>query len=416
MQSIHPQAFSTERPFDAEVSRTNAREEEIAGERVGTTLVFLATLAPLLTVTSLRRLIVDVHGGRAGAVHVFVALGMVGASIGTPLIARALDRRGGGHLRVAGLLAIIDAIVTFLTPVVPATWMLFALRPIHGVASMGLLSILLGRFRDAEKSLVSRAGGAMIGALALGPAIGGLLGRHGSVEQPFGVAAACSACLAAVLLSRPAESQVPSASSRTHRATGALVKVLALPLVVLFVQRFAIGGFVATYAVHARAVYRMSDALVGASFSLMLVMFAATTCVFGRRAQEAGARSRASSLITGASLFGLAFLMIASGERRLLGPALILAGIGAALQYAPALGAIVSLTTAETRTSSLAIAQAAGALGMIVGPLAAGLLDHALHQESIATRCGSFFITAGLLQLLTIAIVALFTARRSTER
>lgn len=166
----------------------------------GPGVVFLAVLGPMSTVPALRRLLLEVHGGSPALLQLFVAVGMLGAVLGAPWLARRADLRGD-HLQLAAKLALVDALVAALTPSPLPTALVFLLRPLHGAASMGILALLFARFRGSRRELVSQAGAAAIVALAFGPALGGALTKLGTAA-PFRFAGALSLLLASVLAFR----------------------------------------------------------------------------------------------------------------------------------------------------------------------------------------------------------------------
>lgn len=361
---------------------------------------FAAALAPMVTVPALRRLICEAHGGSAASLHLFVALGMLGGALGAPLLARRADS-AGNLLRVAMVLALVDAAVEALSSCSIPTALLYALRPLHGAASMGLLAILFARFGRGATSGLTRAASATIVALAVGPALGGVLAKSGHAV-PFRLASLLSLGVLPLLylargtmltaLAREGSSEKPSV---THLAVE-----LRSPLAILASQRFAIGGLVATWAILARETFHMSDARVGASFSIFLLAFAATTLVAGRWLAERPAQVTYGGLLLGAAFVGLATL-----PRALAFPLLFLAGASAALTYVPTLARVAQASNGKTGVSGMALAHAAGATGMVLGPLAGAAFDRLFMQLDGPTRSSAFLCIVGIIH--AIATVAL---------
>ena len=367
--------------------------------------VFLAALGPMVTVPAIRRLVVDVHGGSPSSMHVFVAVGMMGGALGAPLVAAKADARGN-HVRVAALLALVDAGVQFATSSAIPTALVFVLRPIHGLASMGLLALLFSELRRSGKSTIAYIGAAMIAALALGPAIGGILSKVGPVA-PFRMAAAISALLACTLGVRTAFS--PSANrpriGMRRESMWETAKPIAAPLWVAASQRFAIGGLVSAFAVQARAVHGISDARVGAYFSTLLVAFAIAMMLIGRSSET---KTQTTFVPAGAVLFAAAFVALAFGPTRLLPVALVAAGLGSAAVYAPCLALVSAVSSERTRATSMALLHSAGAIGMSLGPLLAAGVDVAMHRYPLPIRCATFMAFAGIAH----AIIAVALAPR----
>jgi MFS family permease len=168
-------------------------------------------------------------------------------------------------------------------------------------------------------------------------------------------------------------------------------------------QRFAIGGLVASFAVQARAVHGLSDAHVGLCFSLVLVVFALGVFILGRR--YSGPRLT-TWLPFGAIVSGAAFVALALVQGQLVLLALGAAGLGCALVYAPCLSVVAATSPDGRRATSMALLHSAGAVGMILGPLVAAVIDMTLQGLSVATRAAVFMTSAGTLHALVAFVLA----------
>jgi MFS family permease len=367
-----------------------------------TATVFLAALAPMMTVPAIRRLLVDGHRCGPGAVHAFVAVGMLGAVVGAPLVARRCDARGWDGRLAAGLAA-VDAIVTYASSLVllPVT-ALFALRLLHGAASMALLALLFARFRDTGRGLVSSAGAAMVAALAVGPAVGGMLSRLGA-GVPFRAAAAVSVVIALAIASRGAAPSVAAQrEERRARPIGETARAIAAPIAMVVTQRFAIGGFVATFAIHARARLGWDDARVGAGFSLFLAVFALAMVPLGRLPRD---RVIAWALPAGGCLFGSSLAALGAAPPWATPGLLAAAGLGGAMVYAPSLAVAAERARSDSRATAMALLNASGSVGMVLGPTVAGLLHVVLAGRSSSAPGVVFLAFAGGLHAVVAAFV-----------
>lgn len=392
MSSLAPSA-------GADLARTfPATPKAWASSAPGTLLVFAAVLGPMMTVPALRKLIVDAHHGSPLMLHAFVAVGMLGSVLGAPLLGRLADARGR-PLSLATRLAVLDALVTLLSSAPLPTALLFALRPLHGAASVGLLSLLFASFRGSRRALVSRAGGAAIAALALGPALGGGLSHLGA-GAPF-LASGGSTLALALVLWRKSRSQArfdaPDARPEARGSLADTARTLASPLVLVATQRFAFGGLVAAFALHARRSFGFSDAKVGMCFSCLLVVFALGTYALGKSRSIA----RLASLVApGALVFGASLALLSCAPGRLIVPLLALCGASAALVYAPCLAIVAAHSAKAARATSLSLLHAAGALGMLLGPLGGVACELLLRGEAAELRGRAFLIAAGALSAL----------------
>ena len=359
-------------------------------------LVFFAVLGPMSTVPALRRLIIDGHHGSPALLHAFVAAGMVGSVLAAPFLGARADARGN-HLSLAAKLAFLDAFVALATSSALPTALLFVLRPLHGAASMGILALLFASFRGSRRELVSHAGAAAIGALAFGPALGGVLTRLGP-GAPFRFAAALSLLLSIALFLHAgikSASTVSAPTPRAPRPISGAARELWAPLSLVATQRFAIGGLVATFALHVRSAHGFSDAKVGMGFSSLLLAFALCTFLLGRSLRVA----RMTRLIApGAVLFGVALAGLCYVPAKLLMPTLAVAGVGAALVYAPCLA--LTAVGNRPRATSMGLLHAAGGVGMALGPVGALLVELCLRDAPLQVRTATFMLLGGALQAL----------------
>jgi MFS family permease len=355
-------------------------------------LVFVAALGPILTVVALRRVLAEGHGLDAFGMHVFVALGMLGAALGAPLLGRMADR--SGRLRaLAATLALLDAATAVATSLPSSpTALLFVLRPLHGAASMGLLALLFASVRAAPAGMIVRAGVPMVTALALGPALGGILAKS-SARAPFLAAAFLSGLVALAILARK-PAPLDAAPRRRDLRVISLIRPLAAPLALTAAHRFAIGGLVVAFATRARIVHGLADSKIGACFSVLLVVFAIAICPVARIEEP---RLRAWTMGFGALLFGASIAMLSVAPRWGLVVALALAGVGSAMLYAPTLALAQRESITGERATAMGLVQAAGALGMILGPLVGAALERAMHAYASETRAAAFMTLAGVI-------------------
>ncbi len=355
-------------------------------------LVFVAALGPMLTVVALRRVLAEGHGLDAFGMHAFVALGMLGAALGAPLLGRLADR--SGRLRtLAVVLALLDAATAVVTSLPSSpTALLYVLRPLHGAASMGLLALLFASVRATPAGMIVRAGVPMVSALALGPALGGILAKD-SAHAPFLAAALLSCVVALALLARKPTPVDVAAPRRTARVL-TLLRPLAAPLALTAAHRFAIGGLVVAFATRARIVHGLADSKIGACFSILLVVFAIGICPIARIEEP---RLRAWTMGFGALLFGASIAMLSVAPRWGIIVALALAGVGSAMLYAPTLALARRESVMGEHATAMGLVQAAGALGMILGPLVGAVLERAMHDYAPETRAAAFMTLAGVI-------------------
>jgi MFS family permease len=175
-------------------------------------------------------------------------------------------------------------------------------------------------------------------------------------------------------------------------------------------QRFVIGGLVAVLAIHLREQHGFSDARVGMCFSVLLVMFAAGVYWSGKRVERESVRLVRRGCLTFAG--GIASLSVLPSQ--LIAPALALAGVGGAFVYAPCLAQVAEQS--RSRATAMALLHAAGGVGMVLGPLAALVLDSLLSPASASTRSGAFMVAAALAHAVCALLMLPSLRRLETQR
>jgi MFS family permease len=284
---------------------------------------------------------------------------------------------------------------------------------------VGLLSILMAMVgrgdpgADAGESQLGAAGAAMTAAIALGPAFGGvLLGL--SPTAPLAAAASLNLLVAVLLTTMPPFLAARAASpSRAEVLTRS--PLLVVPLALGFAERFTVGCFVVSFAVYAHESLGLGDRETSLRMSLFVMPFAAAMypawLLCGRIA-------RATLMGTGAFVYGVSFLLLALTRGALLDASLVLAGISSALMYAPSIWYTSALAPDRSRATAMALFNAAGCLGMMLGPAVAGVLSATLraHGHGAATRYPVIFAVAGGVQLVTLLALRKPLAKlRATE-
>jgi MFS family permease len=330
-------------------------------------LLFFQVLPATLVVAAIRPLFVSIHGGDVSAMHAFMSLNMIGAILVASPIAALADRmRSARPLLVA--LTVADAILLVACASPVPTVLALTLRFFEGAAHVGATTLLL-----AEASAIARtrgegkimgiAGAAIVFAIAAGNALGGTLVSI-SPFTPFlaGAATALFVAIAAAIRRDPEERVV------AHHEKIA-IRPLILPLTAAFVERFAVGCFVVSFALFAHARHGVTDSAIGWLYFAMTFTFAIAMAPAGRLADR---MHTPPLLAAGAVTYGLALLTLAVVNRTLLPLSMIVAGAGAALMFAPALSAAAAASH-NRRAAAMALMNAAGCLGMTTGPIVSGI-------------------------------------------
>ena len=306
-----------------------------------------------------------------------------------------------------------------------ALWMLFAARALSGLMG-GTISVAQALVADItpRKDRAGRMGlvGAAIGAgFVIGPGIGWPLSQLGTDELDFRtvflVAAAVSlAGLVAALLvirepARRTESEMPRSLAGRFRTfvVCADLPMLLLPLVVLTLIAFCMGGLESTFALWSerQLQWGVRENAIFFFFVGLVMMFVQGGLVrpLVKRVGEGPV------VVAGALMMAIGFatvLIVYAAPMAFVGGALIAVGFGLAN---PALNAMISLNAPEEHQgAALGASQSAQSLCRILGPTSAGLAFGAFGRN------GPYL--GGAVLLLIAFVIALRAMRlsRTTAR
>lgn len=378
-------------------------------------LVFLQMLPATLVAPAIRPLFAAHHGGAEGPMHAFMSLGMLGAVVAAPVIGALLDR-GASRRRMLGALAFADAVLLAACAAPAPTPLILVLRLGEGAAHVGAMTLLMaeaaavGR-RTGDPRAVAAAGGAVMLAVAAGSMIGAALLGLG-VRAPFWAGAGLAA-LVAVYGPRHLGAAVVAARP-TARELVRVARVLWVPATAAFAGRFTVGCLIVTFSLYAHHVHGLSDGEVGALFATLTVPFALATYPAARLASVV---PRAWILGGGVAAYAVALALLPLAPTAALAPLLITAGLGSAAIFAATLGYAAELG-AGARASAMAVFNAAGCLGMLLGPAAAGITTAIVRAElGPAAGYRAAFVVAAVALVGWLAATARWRRdRAATER
>jgi MFS family permease len=192
------------------------------------------------------------------------------------------------------------------------------------------------------------------------------------------------------------------------RALARVARSLAAPLGAILAARFAIGCLVVTFALLAHTVHDLGDTTIGLLYSALTVPFAAATYPAARL----GARVAPALLLgAGAVVWGAGLLALGWAPTWALLPVMIVAGLASAAMFAPVLGYAAQIP--DGRASAMALVNAAGALGMLLGPLAAGVTIAVARRQGAAVPYRGPFVLAAIAVAVWLVASAPWIARQS---
>lgn len=378
---------------------------------VASGLVFGAMLPATIVIPVVRRFVEVGWPGAEWVMHAFIAVNLLGACAGGPLLAVRAERLSQRRL-MAAVSAAFDGALLLLVTLVPPLAVLLVLRFVQGAFYIAAVSILMGSIRRQAKTgaAMGLVGGAVVLSILVGIPLGAILGKA-SATLPLvvgGAVGVLTGLFTPLLL--PAETDARR-SAVTFRE---LLRAPALkgPTVVVALERFAVGAFVVTLQLYGH-VLGVGDDRVSAWFSVFLTVFALATWPFARLGDRV---DRWKLVALGAAVYGVTFFALPLAPVRGLSVVLAVGGLASAAIYGPSLGLAAGAVPANSRASAMAVLNAAGTLGMFLGSTLAGALSGALIHGGVAraTAYGVVFAVAGLAQLGSVAM-ALFPARAATS-
>ncbi len=391
----------------------------VAALRATPTLLFLQMLVATVVIPGIRPLFATFHGGAEGAMHAFMSLNMVGALVAAPIVGSLADRLGRRDPLLA-VLALADGLLLVLIATPLPTPVVLGLRVLEGGAHVGAATLLLAEAaaqarRGAAGRTMGVAGFAIMLAVAAGTALGGLVVAL-DPRGPFWLGAGLALAVALSSCGRaPA-----AAEARPRVRLGDALRLLAeralWPILgAAFVARFAVGALVVTFALYAHDAFAASDREIGLLFAALTTTFALATYPSGRLGDRLG---RPALLALGCALSGLALLALRVAPAPLLAVVLVVLGLGSALVFASILGCAPTQAGPDARGRLVALINAAGCLGMLLGPAVAGLVSAALRDAADPLRGARavFAVAAGGFALWLAAAARWVAAAQSAQQ
>ena len=325
------------------------------------------------------------HFGAAAWVVTLLATAYSAAQfVMAPVLGRLSDRHGR---RPVMLISIAGSVAAMLTlGLANALWMVFAARIISGICNANVSTAhayVADRVAPMQRARYMGMMGTAVGlGFIFGPSLGGLLSRPEWPELPFLVGAGLSAVNWVMAFFWLPESRRPATVGPPARRP-ALLKVLRdrafwreqLGVLVLVTLGFylAFAAMESTFALYTEASFGWTARENGKFFSLIgAVIVLVQGLVVGRAVAAFGERR---TLVMGLCLLSFGFGATAMATAGWMVPAVAVftaAGNGLIM---PTLNALISRnSTPETQGVNMGLAQSAGALGRIVGPMIAGVL------------------------------------------
>lgn len=369
-------------------------------------LVLGAMLPATIVIPVVRTFVTAGWPGAEWVMHAFIAVNLLGAVVGGPLLAVKAERLGQRRV-VAGVSAALDGAFLLGVTLAPPLWAMLALRFVQGAVYIAAVSILMGTIRRQSRSAAAMGvvGCAVVLSILLGIPLGAVLGRS-DPSLPLvvgGVVGVVTGLVALVALPRSTDAEQSRVS---FRALMFDAPALRGPTIVVALERFAVGAFVVTLQLYGHLVLgEAAQTRVSGWFSAFLMIFALGTWPMARL----GDRLERWRIITaGAVVYAGSFVALAFAPVGQVTLVLAVGGLASAAIYGPALGLAAQAVPESARASAMAVLNASGTLGMFLGSALAGGLTSALLGLGLE-RLDAYrwvFVLAGAAQVVSIVVAA----------
>jgi MFS family permease len=367
-------------------------------------LVLGAMLPATIVIPVVRSFVMAGWPGAEWVMHAFIAVNLLGAVVGGPLLAVRAERLGQRRV-VAGISAALDGAFLLGVTLSPPLWAMLVLRFVQGAVYIAAVSILMGTIRRQSRSAAAMGvvGCAVVLSILLGIPLGAVLGRS-DPSLPLivgGLVGVVTGLVTLIALPRTADAEQ---SRVTFRSLMFEVPALRGPTLVVALERFAVGAFVVTLQLYGHQLLGdAAQAHVSGWFSAFLMIFALGTWPMARL----GDRIERWKLVAGgAAVYGASFVGLALAPVGQVTLVLAVGGLASAAIYGPALGLAAQSVPESARASAMAVLNAAGTLGMFLGSMLAGVMSSALlglGLERVAVYQW-VFVAAGAVQLVSVGV------------
>jgi MFS family permease len=379
---------------------------------LGALLVLGAMLPGTIVIPVVRSFITASYPGSELLMHAFLAVNLLGAVVGGPLLAVRAERMGRRRL-VAGVSAMLDGAFLFCVTLGPPLWLMLGLRFVQGAVYIAAVSILMGTIRRQSKSPAAMGvvGGAVVVSILIGIPLGAILAKS-NPALPLMVGGVIGMITGVVALFVLPKSTDAEQSQVTFKSLVFDAPELRGPTLVVALERFAVGAFIVPLQLYGHHVLQVPDSKVNGWFSAFLMIFALATWPMAKLGDRV---DRWKLIALGALAYALTYLVLGFTPVNLIVLVVGVAGLASAAIYGPSLGLAAQAVPNTARASAMAVLNAAGTLGMFLGSTLAGGLSSALLSSGWERGPAyiAVFIAAGLFQLISVGVALAPRALRS---
>ncbi len=374
-------------------------------------LTFALMLPVTLPVPVLRPLVLERYDLGVAEASLFMSVNMAGALSAAPLAGLIADRFGRRRMMATAAL-VLDALCMAALAFAPDYASALGLRTLEGAAHIVALSMVLALASDAAGAHRGKTMGVLGAGLTLGVAMGATIGGSIGKKDPVATLECAAAILfvAALMAWRALPQDTPAVRRPGMREIAAAVaadRVLVLPLVCAFVDRFTVGFFTTGFPFYLAGVHDVSRPVIGQLLGAFLFPFALLSWPCGRYAER---HSPLLLVALGSAVYGLGTMTVGFLPPAWLWLLMPILGLGSAVMFVPNLLMTTQAAPATGRSTAVAAFNAAGSLGFLLGPIVCGATVDAF--TNLRDGYAAAFVVAGLAELLCVAWLLSVARRR----
>ncbi len=369
-------------------------------------LVFAAMAGGTIPIIGLSEFLTANFGIAARETGTFISAGLIAGFIFAPIAGWVSDRLPSRRIAIGGG-ALVNALCWLLISMAPNFQTAQGLRVLEGVSSAFVIGPLLALSGEAERerrgaagSVLGPTGMLLLLGVAAGILLGGILSSKAGPLVPFFASTGILLLVAVLVLPAGETGTAPATkptSGNRDMDRGTVILLTAL-LILAFADRFAAGFLMGGFLIHLKSDMGHSAAQAGALLSLVsfpMALGAVPAVLLGRRL--------GLPLIVGigSAIFGVLLPIMTLAQS---GPPLIvllgLAGLSAALMYAPCLVLLEHSAPSGLRGMFLGLFYGVGSMGYALGPAASTKIVEWLNGSGAGiTELPAITVTAGVFGL-----------------
>lgn len=379
-------------------------------------LVLGAMLPGTIVIPVVRKFVTAGWPDQEWLMHAFLAVNLLGAVVGGPLLAVRAERLGIRRV-MAGVSAMLDGAFLIAVTLGPPVWLLLGLRFLQGAVYIAAVSILMGTIRrqstGSSSAMMGVVGCAVVLSILVGIPLGAILSKTDPARPLLvgGVIGMITGLVALFVLPKATDAEQ---SRLTFKSLVMDAPALRGPTIVVALERFAVGAFIVPLQLYGHHVLNVPDSKVNGWFSAFLMIFALGTWPMARLGDRV---DRWKLIGVGALAYAMTYLLLGFVPVHAIVLLVGVAGLASAAIYGPSLGLAAQAVPDHARASAMAVLNAAGTLGMFLGSTLAGALSSVLLESGMdrAHAYTGVFIAAGVAQLGSV-VVALTAGKRLSAR